>query len=502
MRKFKPVRIAGISAGLVMVVAGMLLFSASAFAETVTFKYTGKEQEFKVPAGIPSVHIEAIGSEGGTAEHAAAGGLGAVVSGNLAVKSEEVLYVEVGGVPFNGGGSSYEGGTGGGASDVRMISIGVEPSPGDEESLKSRLLIAAGGGGGGDDNYSRYNSTCSGGAGGNAEEKGATGTECGEPGGEGGGAGSETKGGAGGAGFVEHEPSSSANGEAGGLGGGGGGYFGAGGGGGLYGGGGGGSQNAEVYSPHEEVAGNGGGGGGSNLVPTGGAAKLAKVKEPASVTITYAVPVTGVTGPTGATGSEGPTGPTGPTGPQGVTGATGAQGPTGPTGPAGPTGAKGVAGATGATGPSGPQGATGPAGSAAVATFASAQSVPNGNCLNYTMLAGQGNGSCPGKTTGFSLSPLLAGMPENGGQVSNLYAETNAVVSGTDTATVTVIDNTSGAVLLSCMVTSTSKGVCSNAATAATAAAPGDRLEVQVTNTSPRRSWSCNNKEWSVRFRY
>jgi hypothetical protein len=213
----------------------------------------------------------------------------------------------------------------------------------------------------------------------------------------------------------------------------------------------------------------------------------------------------GATGPTGPTGPEGPTGPTGPsgpTGPQGVTGATGVQGPTGPTGPAGPTGPQGVAGATGPTGPTGPQGATGPAGNAAVALFASSQSVPNGNCLNYTMLAGQGNGSCPGKTPGFSLSPLLAGMPENGGHVSNLYAETNASVSGTDTATVTVIDNTSGAVLLSCTVTSTSKGVCSNAATAATAAAPGDRLEVQVTNTSPRRSWSCNNKQWSVRFRY
>jgi len=128
--------------------------------------------------------------------------------------------------------------------------------------------------------------------------------------------------------------------------------------------------------------------------------------------------------------------------------------------------------------------------------------VPNGNCLNYTMLAGQGNGYCPGKTTGFSLSPLLAGTPENGGHVSNLYAETNATVSGSDTATVTVIDNTSGAVLLSCMVTSTSKGVCSNAATATTQAGPGDRLEVQVTNTSPKKVWSCNNKQWSVRFRY
>jgi hypothetical protein len=299
--------------------------------------------------------------------------------------------------------------------------------------------------------------------------------------GMGGGAGTSKEGGAGG----------ELNGHAGGLGTGGEGGGGGGGGGGLYGGGGGGA------SPGA----NGGGGGGSNLVPAGGKAALDENEAEPQITISYSV-ATGATGPTGPEGPTGPTGPSGPSGPQGVTGATGAQGATGATGPAGLTGAKGVAGATGPTGPTGQQGATGPAGSAAVATFGSAQSVPNGNCLYYTMLAGQGNGDCPAKTTGFSLSPLLAGMPENGGQVSNLYAETNATVSPGDTATVTVIDNTSGAVLLSCMVTSTSKGVCSNAATAATAAAPGDRLEVQVTNTSPRRSWSCNKKQWSVRFRY
>ena len=93
-------------------------------------------------------------------------------------------------------------------------------------------------------------------------------------------------------------------------------------------------------------------------------------------------------------------------------------------------------------------------------------------------------------------------MPDNGGRVSNLYAETNAAVSSGDTATVTVIDNTSGATLLSCTVTSTSKGVCSNAATATIAAGPGDRLEVQIMTASPKKSWSYNNKAWSVRFRY
>jgi len=127
--------------------------------------------------------------------------------------------------------------------------------------------------------------------------------------------------------------------------------------------------------------------------------------------------------------------------------------------------------------------------------------VPSGNCLNYTMLAGEGTGACPAlKTTGFSSSSLLAGTPDNGGKVSNLYAETNAAVTGSDKATVSVIDNTSGTTLLTCTVESTSKSVCSNPAAAATAAAPGDRLEVQITTTTP--GTSCNNKEWWVRFRY
>ena len=281
------------------------------------------------------------------------------------------------------------------------------------------------------------------------------------------------------------------------------------------------SRSQRVWARHLVGAGGGGGGGyvggGGGKESGGGAGGTDLCGGPGvscgvtsagagtgqgSVTITYTVTVTGATGPTGPQGPTGPTGPSGATGTQGVTGATGAQGVTGPTGPAGKEGAKGTTGATGPTGPQGPTGPTGSAGSAAVATFATAQGVANGNCLNYTMVAGPGTGSCPAKTPGFSLSPLLAGMPENGGQVSNLYAETNATVSSGDTATVTVIDNTSGAAMLSCTVTSTSKGICSNAATATKAAGPGDRLEVQVNNTSPRRSWSCNNKAWSVRFRY
>ena len=101
MRKFKPVRIAGIYAGLAMAVAGMLVFSASAFAETGTFKYTGKERNSWSPPASRACTSKRSEPEGGTAEHQCRWGPRATVSGDLAVKSEEVLYVEVGGTPRN-----------------------------------------------------------------------------------------------------------------------------------------------------------------------------------------------------------------------------------------------------------------------------------------------------------------------------------------------------------------------------------------------------------------
>jgi hypothetical protein len=269
-----------------------LLGACSALAETVTFKYTGNEQEFKVPAGVSSVHVVAIGSAGGTAEHAAEGGRGAVVYGNLTVKPDQMLYVEVGGVPFNGGGGSRKGGKGGGASDVRTVSIGAEASPGDEASLNSRLLVAAGGGGGGFKNLFE-GPTCAGGAGGAAGENGKEGESCGVfRGGGGGGGGEASKGGAGGLGYVIGNPFSRFDGQPGelGVGGfGGGGPLGdaGGGGGGLYGGGGGGQQ--AVIESNTDSAGEGGGGGGSNLVPVGGEARLANSGEATSVAITYTV---------------------------------------------------------------------------------------------------------------------------------------------------------------------------------------------------------------------
>jgi adhesin/invasin len=259
---------------IALVCCGLLAASAgSALAEEAKFSFTGKEQKFKVPAGVTSVHVVAVGSQGANGGEffggpVPAGGLGAVVSGDLGVTAGEKLYVEVGGVTFNGGGSGANGGGGGGASDVRK-----KPSAEGEESLTSRLLVAAGGGGGGFSNCSGGH----GGAGGNEEEAGHPGIGCAPTGG--GGPGTSTKGGAGGEGPI-------ASGGEGTLGAGGSSIAG-GGGGGLYGGGGGGMGNAGA-----------GGGGGSNLVPTGGPpATVAKAGEASSVTITY----TGVPAHTTAT---------------------------------------------------------------------------------------------------------------------------------------------------------------------------------------------------------
>ena len=212
----------------------------------------------------------------------------------------------------------------------------------------------------------------------------------------------------------------------------------------------------------------------------------------------------GAAGATGATGPTGATGATGQAGASGKNGATGASGPTGPSGARGATGAtgatgkEGAKGATGASGSAGSTGATGPAGNAAIATFASSQSVPSGYCLNYPELAGQGNGFCPAKTSGYSPSNLLAGpAPASGETVTNLYADTNITLSGTETATVAVIDNTTGAMLLSCTVTA-GKSSCSNAKESGTAA-PGENIEVKVTDPGSR----CNDRaSWRVRFRY
>jgi hypothetical protein len=62
-----------------------------------------------------------------------------------------------------------------------------------------------------------------------------------------------------------------------------------------------------------------------------------------------------------------------------------------------------------------------------------------------------------------------------------------------DTVTVAVIDNTTGATLLSCTVNSTNKNSCSNSSGSGSAAA-GDNIEVKLTASGP----SGNNMLWRV----
>ncbi len=138
-----------------------------------------------------------------------------------------------------------------------------------------------------------------------------------------------------------------------------------------------------------------------------------------------------------------------------------------------------------------------PAGSA-IATFASTAGVASGECLHFTGRTTPGVAACPAATSGYSASVLLSlAMPANGATVSNLYAATSATVTGSDTATVEVIDNTTGAKLLSCTVNSTSKNNCSNNAETGSAAA-GNKLEVKITTSGK----SAASKDWEVTFRY
>jgi hypothetical protein len=136
--------------------------------------------------------------------------------------------------------------------------------------------------------------------------------------------------------------------------------------------------------------------------------------------------------------------------------------------------------------------------STAIATFASRTKTLTGKCLNYTDIAPAGTGACPAATTGYSSGKTLAGpTPANGATVTNLYADSNASVTGTDTALVAVIDNTTGATLLSCTVDSTTKSSCSDSSGSGVAAA-GDNIEVKLTITGA----SGNEKLWRVTFRF
>ena len=148
-----------------------------------SYSYTGGYQTFTVPA-TGFYQIELWGAQGGNsvgnnsktcsnnrgkAYGGGCGGFGAYTSGVIKLNKDDTLYVYVGGRGldakagnnraggWNGGGSStYDhsdneaSGSGGGATDIRLVPTSSTTAWNEFNSLKSRIMVAAGGGGGSD----------------------------------------------------------------------------------------------------------------------------------------------------------------------------------------------------------------------------------------------------------------------------------------------------------------------------------------------------------------
>ena len=148
-----------------------------------SYGYTGGYQVFTAPA-TGFYQIELWGAQGGNsvgnnsrtcsynrgkAYGSGCGGFGAYTSGVIRLNKDDVLYIYVGqrGLDakagnnraggWNGGGSStYDhsdneaSGSGGGATDVRLVATSAKTTWNEFASLKSRIMVAAGGGGGSD----------------------------------------------------------------------------------------------------------------------------------------------------------------------------------------------------------------------------------------------------------------------------------------------------------------------------------------------------------------
>ena len=255
---------------------------------TINYSFIGDTQMFVVPSYLDSVRIQVWGAEGGRGCYSSslsfyAGGKGGYAEGTLPVTPGDVLYILVGGKGmdatgqsttgvaypggFNGGGSAgthnysstYQGGSGGGATDIRV----------NQNDVNNRVIVAGGGGGGAYSYVGGYGGGTTGAAGNNtgaATYYGQGGTQA--AGGSGSTSGSNAYG---------SNAGTNVNGQTGGFGYGGGGGSGtactggAGGGSGWYGGGGGKSGNSTTCYP---------GGGGSGFIWVAGA----------TTPVTYAVP--------------------------------------------------------------------------------------------------------------------------------------------------------------------------------------------------------------------
>ncbi len=253
-------------------------YDSDARAYHKTFRYTGSEQRFTVPATVTEVHVVARGAAGSNdSSGAAVPARGGRVSAVISVTPGEKLAVFVGGAgDFGGYNGGAAGGTsggychctpgfaGGGASDVRQGG----------DTLSDRVIVAAGGGGAGGFEPNLYGPfQLAGGPGGGLIGGAGDGYPSGHAGG-GGGGGTQKAGGTGGTagsfyGYTGEPGLSGALG-VGGAGGSGdvsysGGAGGGGGGGGYYGGGGGGAGGGAFLEYCYECQGGGGGGGSSYI---------------------------------------------------------------------------------------------------------------------------------------------------------------------------------------------------------------------------------------------
>lgn len=128
------------------------LLPGAALAQTTDFIYTGKPQQYTVPAGITRLEVVAAGAAGGRVSSIQDRSVGAQVRATIMVVPGEVLTVVVGqqgadgdgSASYNGGGGGGGGaGSGGGATDLRRAGL----STGDYLATRNALLVAGGAGG-------------------------------------------------------------------------------------------------------------------------------------------------------------------------------------------------------------------------------------------------------------------------------------------------------------------------------------------------------------------
>jgi hypothetical protein len=143
------------------------LAAPAVYAHHKTFRFIGKPQSFKVPAGVTHLFVIAIGGAGGGQPVSHGGRVSAIVQ----VAPGQILSIRVGGNGtstqggYNGGGNGGAGGYstsdgygGGGATDIRQGG----------KAIQDRILVAggAGGQGGSDDSNGPYSPYGAGGSGG------------------------------------------------------------------------------------------------------------------------------------------------------------------------------------------------------------------------------------------------------------------------------------------------------------------------------------------------